>query len=143
MFFVQVINKYIQFQIKLATSIANYLLTIKICSLLGIPLWKKKIILQALLVTQVIKNLPAHVRRRRFHPWLGKIPHALEQLSPCTQPLSLCSRAQEPEVLNPEHPRACAQRQEKPPQEACTQQLESNTCSLQLEKSPCINKDPA
>ena len=23
-------------------------------------------------------------RRHRFHPWSGKIPHAMEQLSPCT-----------------------------------------------------------
>ena len=32
-------------------------------------------------------------RRHRFNPWPRKIPHALEQLSPCATLLSLCSRA--------------------------------------------------
>ena len=32
----------------------------------------------------VVKNLPANSRGHRFEPWSGKIPHASEQLSPCT-----------------------------------------------------------
>ena len=41
-------------------------------------------------------------------------------------------------------PTACAPQQEKPPQsEAHTRLLGSVPCSLQLEKSPCSNKDPA
>ena len=37
-----------------------------------------------------------HCRRHGFHPWSGKIPRAVEQLSPCTQTLchsswSLCT----------------------------------------------------
>ena len=39
----------------------------------------------------VIKNLPANAED---HPWSGKIPHAAEQLSPC-------SRAGEPQLLKP------------------------------------------
>ena len=31
----------------------------------------------------VLKNLPANAGDR-FEPWSGKIPHAVEQLSPCT-----------------------------------------------------------
>ena len=48
------------------------------------------------------------------------------------------------QLLKPTHPRACAQKQEKPPQwEASTPQLESGPRSPQLEKSLHINKDPA
>ena len=32
----------------------------------------------------VVKNLPAQCRGHRFDPWSRKIPHAAEQLSPCT-----------------------------------------------------------
>ena len=32
----------------------------------------------------VVKNLPANSGGHRFEPWSGKIPHAMEQLSPCT-----------------------------------------------------------
>ena len=60
------------------------------------------------------------------------------------QLLSLCSRAQEPQLQKPEHPGACAPRQEKPlQQEAYTRQLESSSHWLQQEKSPCSSKDPA
>ena len=38
-------------------------------------------------------------RRHRFDPWLGKIPHATEQLGPCAI-TSLYSRAQEPQLLS-------------------------------------------
>ena len=32
----------------------------------------------------VLENPPANAGDIRFHPWSGKIPHAAEQLSPCT-----------------------------------------------------------
>ena len=49
-----------------------------------------------------------------------------------------------PQLLKPGPPRARAQQQEKPLQwEACTPQLESSPRSLQLQKSPHSNKDPA
>ena len=67
-----------------------------------------------------------------FHPWFRKIPHASEQLSPCATTAE--ARA----------PRACASQKEKPPQwEVCAPQLQSSSCSLQLEKSPHSSEDPA
>ena len=40
-------------------------------------------------------------RRHRFNPWCRKIPHASEQLSPCTTATDwLCSRVQEPPQLS-------------------------------------------
>ena len=41
----------------------------------------------------VVKNPPANAGGHSFEPWSGKIPHAVEQLSPCAQLLSLRSRA--------------------------------------------------
>ena len=32
----------------------------------------------------VVKNPPANAGGHGFKPWSGKIPHAAEQLSPCT-----------------------------------------------------------
>ena len=32
----------------------------------------------------VVKNPPANARGHGVEPWSGKIPHAAEQLSPCT-----------------------------------------------------------
>ena len=56
-----------------------------------------------------------------FEPWSRKIPHAVEQLTPAPQILSLCSRAREPQLLSPCAttteactPRARAPQQEKP-----------------------------
>ena len=62
---------------------------------------------------------------RRFHmPW-GNSAHV-------------------PQLLKPVCPRACDLKQEKPPQrEIYALQLGSGPHSLQLEKSPCSNKDPA
>ena len=49
-----------------------------------------------------------------------------------------------PQLLKPEHHRAHALQQVKPPQrEALTPQLERIPSPLQLEKSPCSNEDPA
>ena len=62
-----------------------------------------------------------HCRGHRFDPRPERIPHATEQLSPCTT-------ATEVRV-----PRARSPQQEKPPQcEAHTPQLKSSPCSLQL-----------
>ena len=47
----------------------------------------------------MVKNLPASARDK-FKPWLGKIPHAAEQLRPSAQLLRLCSRAHEPQPLS-------------------------------------------
>ena len=76
------------------------------------------------------KESACHCRKHRFDPWSRKIPHAVEQLH-VPQLLSLC-------------PRACAPRQEQPPQwEAHARQLESSPHSSQLEKSLSSNEDPA
>ena len=88
------------------------------------PLWLK-----------IVKNPPAN-SGRQFNPWCRKIPHATEQLSLCATILSLCSRAQEPQLLKPAHPRACNLKQEQKLQwEARTPQLESNPHSPQLEEN--------
>ena len=58
--------------------------------------------------------------------------------------LSLCSRAQEPQLLKTACPRARAQQQKKPPQrEACAQHLENGPCLAQLDKSPRSSADLA
>ena len=54
--------------------------------------------------------------RHGFHPWVRKIPHASEQLSPCattTEPVFWSLGTTTPE---PTHAKARAQQQEKPPQ---------------------------
>ena len=52
------------------------------------------------------------------------------------QLLSLCFGAQEPQLLKPMPPKACAPQQEEPPQwAASTPQPERRPCSLQLEKA--------
>ena len=71
-------------------------------------------------------------RRYRFDPRSRKIPHATEQLSPCTTTVEACA------------PRAHDLQQEKPLQwEICTLQLGSNPRRPQLKKSLRSNKDPA
>ena len=63
---------------------------------------------------------------------------------PALQLLGLCSRAQEPQLLKPAHLRVSALQQEKPLQwEARALQLEYSRHSLQLEKSPYSNSEPA
>ena len=94
-------------------------------------------------------GLPWWLRGKRIHlpmqkTWAGPLVQEdpAEQLSPTKQLLSLCSRAREPQLLKPEHPRARAP-PEKPPQwEAHTPQLKSSPCLPQLEKSLHSNKDP-
>ena len=49
----------------------------------------------------MVKNPPDNAGNMGFDPWSGKIPHAAEQLSPCTTLLSLSARAREPQLLSP------------------------------------------
>ena len=62
------------------------------------------------------KESSCQCRRHRFHAWSGKIPHAPKLLSHVPQPLSLCCRAREPQLLKPRHPKASSLQYEKPPQ---------------------------
>ena len=66
-----------------------------------------------------VKNLPANAGDMvsspglGSKPWSGKIPHAVEQLSPCgTTTEGHTPRAREPQLARA--PRACALQQEKP-----------------------------
>ena len=78
------------------------------------------------------------VKETQVRSPVGKIPHAMEQLSLCvTELLSQCSRMGELQLLKPVLPRVCAPQQEKPLQgEARALQPESGPLLLQLEKSP-------
>ena len=51
------------------------------------------------------KESACQFRRLRLDPWFRKISYAMEQLHPFT---ITCSRAQEPQLLKPTCPRACA-----------------------------------
>ena len=85
----------------------------------------------------MVKNLPANAGDVGLIPDPGR-SHVLRSNKTYTpQLLNLCSRAQELQLLKPEHPRVRASQQEKPPQcESLTLQLESSPHSLQLESSP-------
>ena len=79
----------------------------------------------------------------RFDPWSRKIPQAVEQLSPCATttdsvPRSPGATATEVQVLQS----PCSIARDTTEWEAHTAKLERNY-SLQLEKSPHSNKDPA
>ena len=54
-------------------------------------------------------------RRHKFDSWSEKIPHDMEQHC-ALHLLSLCFRAQEPQLLKPMHPRVCVLQQVSPPQ---------------------------
>ena len=47
------------------------------------------------------KEFACQCRKHRFSTWFRRIPHATEQLSPCAELLSLCSRAWERQWLSP------------------------------------------
>ena len=98
------------------------------------------------------KELACQCKRHRFDLWSWKIPHAVEQLSfmchkywACDLVPSNCNYwVHTPQLLKPEHSRTCASQQENPPQwEAPVVQVESNPCSLQLEKSYCSKEASA
>lgn len=74
---------------------------------------KKKKICRPSLVVPVMKNPPANAGTMGLNPDYRKIPHATEHVSLSH---SLRSRAQEPQLLKPAHPGACAVQQGKPPQ---------------------------
>ena len=75
---------------------------------------------------------------------IRKIPHAVEQLSPCTTTIEPVLWSPEAAATEAWVPRACVPQQQKPSQwEACALQLESSPHLLQLKKSPLSNEDPA
>ena len=77
----------------------------------------------------------------QFDPYSGKIPHASEQLSPCTTAAD--SRAFELQLTEARVPRAHAPQQEKPSQwEAHTLQWRVAPARCILRKQVCSNKDP-
>ena len=87
------------------------------------------------------KNLPVSAGHVGSFPGPGRshVPQICEACVP--QLLSLCSRAQELQLLKSTCPRACAP-QEKPPQrQAGAPQLENSPRSQQLEKRLHSNKD--
>ena len=51
-----------------------------------------------------------------FKPWSEKIPHAVEQLSPCTTTTEPVLYSPQATTTEARVPRACAPQQEKPPQ---------------------------
>ena len=74
---------------------------------------------------------------------MGSIPD-LGKCHRATKPVCHNYWAHRLQLLEPKHPRARAPQQKKPLQrEVHAPQLESRPCSLQLEKCPCSNKDPA
>ena len=86
--------------------------------------WTLKYYAEDFPVGSVIESLPAHVEGHRFDPWSEKIPHATGEPSLCT--------------TTPEAP------QEKSLQwEAYTLQLETNPCSLQVEKACTQQQRPS
>ena len=96
----------------------------------------------------MVKSLPANVGDTGFDPWSGKIPHAVEQLSPCTtttEPVLYNPRATTTEARAP---RAHAPQQEKPLQRGATAMRNPHTttkgspCSLQLEKARAKQQRP-
>ena len=99
----------------------------------------------------VVKNPPANAGDAGLIPGPGisHMPQSNQARAP--RLLSLCSGAWKaqlpahvPQLLKPLSPKACAPQLEKPPQwEACPSQQQSSPSSLQLEKSPHSNQDPA
>jgi len=107
-------------------------------STLGLPRWLSG------------KEFTCQCRGHRVHPWVGKIPHATGISACAPQLLTLCSRAQEPQLLNlrattPEArtPRACAPRPEATVTRSPHATMKSGPCSPQLEKNLCSNEDLA
>ena len=84
--------------------------------------YSQKIVLGTSLVAQWFKiHLP--MQGHRFDPWPGKIPHAMQQLSPwATTTKALVPRARAPQ-------------QEKPPQWEAHAPQRSSPCASQLQKS--------
>lgn len=79
--------------------------------------------------------------------WEGPTCHGTKPISHnywahILEPRSCNYWAHMPQLLKPACPTACAAQQGRHRQwQACTLQLKSSSCLLQLEKSPCSNKD--
>ena len=90
-------------------------------------------------------GLPWWLRRHRFDPWSGKILHAMGKQPVCHN-YSLCSRAQELQLVSPRAATTEVCTPESlcsPAREACAPKLESSPHWLQLEKGLQTNADPA
>ena len=103
---------------------------------------------QQLLWWSVVRNPPGRQDRRYgFDPWSGKIPQAVGIEAHAPQLLSLCSGAQQPQLLSPrdattEAPGPSPAQQEKPlHQKAQAPQPEGSPCSPELGKSPQSEED--
>ena len=96
------------------------------------------------------KESACQCRSHGFDLWSGKIPHAMEQLSPwatTTEPVlrrpgatttkPVCCRCRSLRALAP-----ASQRKKPLQREACTPQLQSSPQSLQVERSPRSSEDP-
>ena len=84
----------------------------------------------------VVKNLPANAGDTSSILDLGRSHMPRSNLSGAPQPLSLCSRVWEPQLLKPMHSRARGLQEEKPLQcGAWAAKLESSLRPPQLEKS--------
>ena len=98
----------------------------------------------------VIKNLPANAGDAGFIPDLGRSHKLWSNKAHELQLLNLCSRAREPQLLNPCAPELVLCNNRSPCNEVCAPQLESSPhllqleqsslSLLQLEKSPCSSK---
>ena len=89
------------------------------------------------------KNLPA-IRRPGFDPWVGKILHAMEQLSLCstnTEPLLYSLGAATTEARRPQS--LCSAAREAPTVRSLHTAKKSRPHSPPLEKSPSSSEDPA
>ena len=90
------------------------------------------------------KNPPANEGDTGSIPDLGRSHMPWNNRAGGSQPLSLRSRAGEPEQLSPPElePVLCQERGRRQP-DAPDQQLERSPHLLHLEKSPCSSEDPA
>ena len=80
-------------------------------------------------------------RRHRVDSWSRKIPHAADQLRAELQLLSLCSRAQDPQLLKLSCPRTQAPQQKKSQQgAACALQLYGGPRSMPLGETSTATK---
>ena len=91
-------------------------------------------------------------KRHGFSLWSGKIPHVVEQLTkPVSHSYWACSLepgscnywAHVLHLMKPLSPRAHALQQKPLQWETRAAQLQSDLCSLQLDRSPCGSEDSA
>ena len=90
------------------------------------------------------KKSTCQCRRQRFHPWSGRIPHGVEQLSLYAPQLSsLRSGAREPAPLKPRTLEPVLRNKSSLCGEKPALPLEGGPCSPSLEESPRGKEDPA